>query len=62
MSNLKKFTCAHCKQEFQSNTNEKDKIEEAQRIFGEDPIENDYATVCGDCFRAMAEHFNWKIK
>lgn len=58
----KQFICDACHQIFDSNPDqsEEEKIEEAKKIFGEDPIENNHATVCDYCFIAIGKAFGWK--
>ncbi len=51
-STVRKYTCALCHGEFESDWSEKEALAEKQNLWGDIPI-NEMEVVCDDCFKMI---------
>jgi rubredoxin len=60
MTNYGTYVCAKCGGTFEKMVPDEEADAEARKIFG--AVTDDMALVCDDCFQALEQRFQWKVK
>ena len=55
VNKLEKFTCAHCRKEFETEWTDDEAQNEFQSVFGKSINVSQYIVVCDDCYKMIMQ-------